>query len=136
MERFFFLQGLQSARQTELTFAIGAPECVDELGAEDAAEDLHGQEEAVARMHPASLIRREPARRNHTMQMRMQHQVLPPGVQDAEEADAGSKMFRVSGDFEQRSSACLKQQVIQQGCVGTDQVVEFVRQCKHDVKVA
>ena len=52
-------------------------------------------------MNPALVVRRKSAGGNHAVHMRMQQQVLTPGVQDAQEADLGSQVLRVGRDFEQ-----------------------------------
>ena len=66
-------------------------------------------------MDPARLIGRESARRNDAMEVRMEEQVLSPRVQDAEEADLRSEVFRIRGDFEHGCRAGAEQQVVQDG---------------------
>ena len=47
------------------------------------------------------MIRRETAAGNHAVQMRMMQQILPPGMQDGEETDLRSQMFRIAGNGQQ-----------------------------------
>ena len=77
-------------------------------------QDLDGKKEGIARADPARVIGREPARRNDTVNMGVQQQVLPPGVQDAENADLGSEVFGVGCDFQQGLRAGGEQQVVKQ----------------------
>src|ERR1700694_3611964 len=42
----------------------------------------------------------------------MMLQVLPPGVQERDEADFGTQVFRISGDRAQGLGACAKQDVV------------------------
>ena len=68
---------------------------IEKLAAEDAAEDLDGEEEGIFRMNPAGVAWMEAAGGNDAVEMRMQSQVLSPGVQNAEEADLGSEVLGV-----------------------------------------
>ena len=62
-------------------------------------------------------VRGYPAARNHTVQMRVMQQVLPPGVQDGDAADLGAQMFGVSGNGVQRLGRGVKQNVVHHGLV-------------------
>ena len=46
--------------------------------------------------------------------MRVQEQVLSPGVQDADHTDLGAQVFAIHGDLEQGLSAGGEQQVVEQ----------------------
>jgi hypothetical protein len=87
---------------------------VEKLAAEDATEDLDGEEEGILGMNPAGVAWVEPAGRNDAVEVRMQSQVLPPGVQDAEEADLGSEVFRVCGNLKHGLSGGAEEQIIEQ----------------------
>ena len=78
---------------------------IEKLAAKDAAEDLDGEEEGIFRMNPARVAWIETAGGNDAVEMRMQSQVLSPGVQNAEEADLGSKVLGVGRNFEHGLSA-------------------------------
>jgi hypothetical protein len=52
-------------------------------------------------MNPARVIFSETAGGNDAVEVRMQAQVLPPGVQDAEEADPGSEVPWITSYFKQ-----------------------------------
>src|SRR5271167_4478175 len=68
----------------------------EELAAENTAEDLHGQEERIARAEPATVVKRESAGGNDTVNVGMQEQVLPPGVECADDADLSSQELALS----------------------------------------
>lgn len=67
--------------------------------------DFHRQKEGIARLNPARAIRRETARRYGAVNVRMQEQILPPRVQNAEESDLGSEVPGVGRNLEQRCRA-------------------------------
>src|SRR5579885_232014 len=79
---------------TEFLASIEALQPSAELAAKNPAQDLHGQEERIPWAHPAVVIRRQPASRNHAVYMGVQQQVLPPGMQNADETDFGAQVFR------------------------------------------
>ena len=68
--------------------------------------------------------------------MRVLHQILPPGVKDAEEADLGTKVLRVSGDLKHGFRAGPEQQVVENALVPLTQRCQFMRQSENHVKVA
>ena len=65
----------------------------------------------------------------------MQKQVLPPGVEDGEEADAGSEMAPTGGNGEQSLRAGLEQNTVEGGFVLQGQRVELFRDGEDDVEV-
>jgi hypothetical protein len=64
---------------------------IEKLAAKDAAEDLDGEEEGILGMNPTGIAWVETAGGNDAVEMRMQSQVLSPGVKNAEEADLGAR---------------------------------------------
>ena len=105
------------------------------LAAEDAAENLDGQKEGIPRMDPVRVVLVEAAGRNHAVEMRMQAQVLSPGVQDAEEADSGSEMLGIGCDFEHGLSGGAEEQIVEQARMSLTEWVQGVRQSEYDVEV-
>ncbi len=59
----------------------------EELAAEHAAKNLHRQEERIAGPYPAAVVRRQAARWNGAVNVRMEQQVLSPGMQNADNTD-------------------------------------------------
>jgi len=67
--------------------------------------------------------------------MGMMLQSLVPGMEHAEEADLGSKVAWIAGDLQQRCSASVKQQVIDQPFVLQGERSQFPRHGEDDVHV-
>jgi hypothetical protein len=93
----------QRAHECRRTVDASLTECLLEeskvLAAEDTAQNLHGQKESILGMNLARVAWVEAAGRNDAVEVRMQAQVLSPGVQDAEETDPGSEMPGIGCDF-------------------------------------
>ncbi len=58
-------------------------------------------------------VRGDAAARYHAVHVRMVLQVLPPGMQDRDEADLGAQVFRIGGDRAQGFGAGAKQHVVE-----------------------
>ena len=58
------------------------------------------------------LVRRDPSSRYDAMYVGVMQEVLPPGVQNAEESDGGAEMFGIGGDLQQGVRAGLQQQAV------------------------
>src|SRR5258708_23886440 len=99
MESLLSREPFHAAGEQQFSVTEGALQAGDEFTAKDAAQYLYRQEEGIARVDPALVIGRQTARWDHAVDMRMDLKILPPCVQDAEEADLGAEMFRISGDF-------------------------------------
>ena len=85
------------AREAEPPPLEGGPEPGEELAPEDAAEDADRQEEVVAAGDPTAPVGREPAAGDDAMDVRVQREVLAPGVQHRQHADLGPEVLRVGG---------------------------------------
>ena len=105
------------------------------LAAEDTAENLDGQKEGIPGMNPARVVFVETAGGNDAVEVRVQAQVLSPGVQDAEEADLGSEMLGICCDFEHGLSASPEEQIEEQPGISLTERVQRMRQSKDDVEV-
>src|ERR1017187_717467 len=92
----------------------GGLESGDKLAAEDTAEYFDGKEEGSARGDPAGVIRSETAGGQHAVDMGMMLQSLVPGMEHAEEADLRAEVPGIASDLQQRCSAGVKQQVVDQ----------------------
>ena len=90
---------------------------IEELAAKDAAEDLDGEEERILGMNPAGVAWIETAGGNDAVEMRMQSQVLSPGMQNAQETDLGSEVLGVGRNFEHGLSAGAKEQIVEQAWI-------------------
>ena len=73
------------------------------------------------------MIGRETARRHDTVNMGMQEQVLPPGVQDGDHSDLGPEVLGIGCDFQQRLRGGREQQIVKQARVLHSQDIQLVR---------
>src|SRR4029077_19018244 len=87
---------------------------------------LTGKKKRIAGMDPMTMVRREPARGNHTVNGGMQEQVLTPGMQDTDDTDLSSQVFRIGCDFQQGLCAGGEQQIVKQTWVFPGEPIEFV----------
>jgi hypothetical protein len=104
---------------------------IEKLAAEDAAEDLDGEEEGILGKNPAGVAWVETAGGNDAVEMRMQSQVLSPRMQNAEEADLGSEVLGVAGNLKHGLSGGAEEQP----WIALTERVQLVGQGKDDVEV-
>src|SRR5208283_1379903 len=97
----------------QIPFLKRALQSGDELATEHSTKDFHGKKEGIPRVNPAFVVRGQATGRHYTMDMRMVQQVLPPGVEHAEEADLRAKVLGISRDLQQAGGAGAEQQVIE-----------------------
>ena len=69
------------------------------------------------------------------MDMRVQQQILSPGMEDGEEANLCAKMFGILGDGLQRGSAGIEQDLVELLFVAQGQIVELFGDGEYDVVV-
>jgi hypothetical protein len=72
-----------------------------ELASEHAAENLDRRKERIAWAYPAAVIRRQSARRNGAVYVRVQQQVLSPGMQNADNTDFRTQVFWIGSHRQQ-----------------------------------
>ena len=90
----------------------GGPEQRQELAPEDAAEDADRQEEPRPAGDPPRGVGREPAAGDDAMDVGVVLEVLPPGVEDGQEADLGPEVLGVGGDLLQGLGGGPEQQAV------------------------
>jgi hypothetical protein len=69
---------------------------IEELPLEQRRHYPDRNEEAFATGYPTISVTRQATAGDDTMEMGMIHEILTPGVQDADKADEGTKMFWIS----------------------------------------
>jgi hypothetical protein len=87
-------------------------------------------------MDPMTMVRREPARGNHTVNVGMQEQVLTPGMQDGDDTDLSSQVFGIGCDFQQGLCAGGEPQIVKQTRVFQGEHIELVGHGEHDMEIA
>ena len=100
-QTLWILKFSDRTRKDELSLLVRYSQPLYELGAKDGTEHVHGQEEGVFRVDPAFMVRGESARWNQAMDIGMEKEVLPPGVQDADEPNLRAESLGVGRYFEQ-----------------------------------
>jgi hypothetical protein len=81
-------------------------------------------------------IEREAAGGNDAMDMRVNVELLTPGVQHTEETNFRAEVFRIASDFEKCFRAGAKQEIVEDLLVLQDQWRQPVGQCEDDMEVA
>ncbi len=67
----------------------------EKLAAEQTAQDAHRKKEVVPARDPAGAVERDSAAGHDAVEVRVMMQVLPPSVENREEADSGAEMFPI-----------------------------------------
>jgi len=70
------------------------------------------------------------------MHMRVEFELLIPGVEHAQEADLGAQMLGIASDFEERFRTGLKQEMVQDLLVLQGERCQFMRQGEDNMDVA
>ena len=99
-QTLWILQFGDRSRKDEISLLVRHSEPIDELGAKDGTEYVHWQEERVFRVNPAFMVRGESACGNQAVYVGMELQVLPPGVQDADEPNLRAESFGLGRHLE------------------------------------
>src|SRR5216683_4180782 len=106
-------QRAEFAMEVEQVSSECRPEGSQEDLPEAAAEHTHRQKEGgLAAGDPAGAVRGDAAARYDAMQVRVQMQILTPGVQHRQKADGGAQQPRVCCRFEQGSGGGVKENVV------------------------
>src|SRR5579872_3638445 len=108
----------------------------EELTAEYAAKNLHRQEERIEGTYPAAAVWRQAARWNGAVNVRMEQQVLSPGVKNADHTDFRTEVFGIARYFQQCLCTGSEQQVVKHSWVVQREHIEFVRHGEYYMKVA
>ncbi len=136
LERGRLGQIAKFAGQMEAAFAKRLPQGYQEKFAEPAAENFIRKEEGVlVTGDPTGAIGGEAAAWHDAMQVRMEMQVLTPGVQHGKKADGSAEVFGVGGDGEQSFGSGLKQDGIDLSLVLKRQATDLLRKREDDVEI-
>src|SRR5215471_18218591 len=98
-------------------------------------ENPDRQEEVRSTGYPALAIRGQSSAGHYAVQMRMNLEVLSPGVQHREEADLGPQMLGVGSNGFQRFGRSLEENVVDHRLILISDRGNLFRYGKHDVKV-
>jgi hypothetical protein len=123
------------AEEVELSAVEGGLQGVEKEAAEQTGEDADWEEEVRTAADPAGTVRAKPAARDGAMDVRMIEQVLAPGVEDGEEAEIGSQVFRVAREGEQGLGNGAQEDAVNHAWVLESEGVEWGGDSEDDVKV-
>ena len=104
-----------------------SPQHRPELAAHQLGESLDGDQELPARRMPGAGVLGDPAAADQAMNMRVQVQLLCPGVQHGEHADGAADVTRIAGEFDDRRGAGLHQHAIAVALIGAQHLAQFGR---------
>jgi hypothetical protein len=121
--------------EAELPLGISVSEKGEQLAAEQATEGPDGEEKFPSAGDPWGSIGRNPSGGHEAVKMGVLQQVLTPGVQHSEEADAGAEVPWIGRDLQQRLGNGAKQQAIEQAGVLPSQGNKFLGHGEHHVGV-
>ena len=112
VERLNVGERFKLAVEMECAGVKGMAQLCEKQTPEQPREHPHGQEETGATGDPVFPVRGDATARDHTVDVRMVLQALPPGMQDRDEADFGAQVFRIGGDGAQGFGAGAEQGVV------------------------
>ena len=112
MEGFLPGEWFQASRKQQFPLAESELETGDKLAAKYAAQHFYRQEERITWVNPALVIGRETTGRDDSMDVRMNLQILPPGMQHTQEADLGAEMLRIGSNLLECGGAGAKQEIV------------------------
>ena len=129
-------QGMELALEAKLALAECRPEGLQENLPEVVAEHAHRQEEGgLAAGDPAGAVGRDAAAGYDAMQVRVQVQILSPGVKHCQEADGGAQQPRVCCRFQQSSGGGVEEEVVNRFGILQRQPADLLRQGEYYMEV-
>ena len=128
-------EGLERAGEVEPTGVECRLQRFEEKATEATRQDTDREEESRSTGDPPGAIGREAAAGDDTMEMRVMHQGLSPGVQHGEEPDRGPEMARIGGDGAERVCGRVEEDAIDHRFVLCGDLGDGLGYREHDVKV-
>lgn len=98
--------------QLEATVPERVSESGHELAAEQPAEHADRQEEAGPARPPRASVFAQTTSRDHAVDVGMMDERLAPGMEDGEEPELSTEMFRVQGDLLKRTGRGTEQEIV------------------------
>jgi hypothetical protein len=137
-------QGIEGPRRRKLAYGAGVDKFVlgtelfqirDKLPPKKLRHDLDVDEEVLLARLPFPSITGKSSAGNDNVKMGVVHQVLAPGVQDADKPDYCSKAFRIRSKFRQGFRNGFEQQSVEDFLIPEDKGIENVGNSEDDVEV-
>lgn len=115
------LQMTDAAREDKITRFKTAFEIVQELVLEQLRQNLYMDEEILPTRYPAASVGGQSSSRYDTVNMGMIHEVLSPGVKDADKPYACAEMLRIIGECHKRLGDRAEQYIVHDPLIHDDQ---------------
>ena len=112
LELLWIVEFKNRSVQLQLSGRICFLKVVQEKASKQTGKNSNGKEKAFAGRNPSLSIWRETASGNHTMDMRMHEQILPPGMKHGQKANIGSPVFGIPRNATQSYRDCAKKYVV------------------------
>src|SRR5665213_1618461 len=106
-----------------------------ELSPYQPGESLDGNQELPARRMPGCAVLGDPATTDQAMNMRVEDQLLRPGMQHGEHGDSAANVTRIAREFDDRRGAGLHQHGVAVALMGAQHLAQFGRNGDDDVEV-
>lgn len=135
-ERFFMLQSRGLSAELQLTLLIQVPQVMQEFSAEQAGKHAYRQKTIVAASHPGGFVVRQPTTGHNAVQVRVQRQVLSPGVQYGDHAGLSSEPLGLPGQLAKCFPGGAEQQVIQLRLIVHHHGVQAIGQSKNQMEIS
>jgi hypothetical protein len=130
-----FLEGLLVSQEAEFSGTEGVVEESQELSSKQPTEYAHGQKKTFATSDPPFPCCIDASGGHHTMNVRVMMEILSPGVQDGQKADAGSEVTWIGGQGEQRFRDGPEQDSVNEPLVLKSQRADRIRNREDHVEV-
>ena len=110
-------------------------QALEEQATKETREDAHGEKKSGSAWDPSGAIGRQAAAGHDTVQMRMMHKRLTPGMEHGEETDLGAEMLRIGGDRAEGLGGRAKEDAVDRPFVLGGDGRDRVRHGEDDVEV-
>lgn len=97
---------------------------IEELASEQRRHDPYGEEEAFATRNPAAPVGRQSAPGDYAVDVGMIHEVLHPGVENADHSYPCTEMPRIAGEFPERFGYGTEKKIVQDLLVHGDEGIQ------------
>jgi len=135
IEGAWFLEMTDTGWECKITPLETMFEMVKKLASEQRRHHPYGKEESFAAGYPAASIRRKSTPRDNTVNVRMIHKILSPGMQNTNDAYFCAEMFRVMGEFHQRLGNGAEKKIVHDLPVHRYQGIQFRGNCEDHMKI-
>src|SRR5208282_3294591 len=106
-----------------------------ELTPHQSGESCNGNQELAARRMPGGAVLGDPATTDQTMNMRVEGQLLCPGMQHGEHGDGAADVTWIAGEVDDRGGGGLHQHGVAVALMSAQHLTQFSRNSNGDVEI-